>query len=115
MKKVSVAVAAATCIFLGLSQSANAECSAAGCYNVNVTEVYMNTLAAGFYVQTSGNESLANCTAVSGLLLYVPESIPHFKEIYSILLAAQLSGKSTTIVIHQGTDPCAISYVRLLN
>jgi len=97
------------------SAQANAECQAGGCLNVNVTEIYMNTLAAGFHVQTSGNETLANCTPISGILLTVPETFPHFKEIYSLLLSAQLSGKAVTIMINQGSDPCTISYAKLLN
>jgi hypothetical protein len=98
-----------------LAAPANAACSAAGCYSVLVTEVYMNSLSAGFYVQTSGDETLANCTPSSGVLLSIPEATPHFKELYALFLTAATTNMQVTIVINQGTNPCTVSYARLIN
>ena len=82
--------------FMLLSAEASAACQAQGCLDVKVTEIYMNSLALGFHVQTSGDETLANCTPISGILLTVPESTPHFKDLYSLFIG--------------GTDLGQISY-----
>lgn len=95
-----------------LSAAAGADCSATGCYNVYVDQLQM-TSTNGAWVQTSGNETLANCTPDAGVLLHIPASNVQLKELYATLLAAQLSDKLVSIVINTGTSPCTISYVTL--
>jgi hypothetical protein len=92
--------------------AANADCSATGCYNVFVDQIQM-TSTGNVWIQTSGTETLADCTPDSGILLQVAVSNPHMKEIYSLLLAAQLADKLVGIVINQGTSPCTVAYVTL--
>jgi len=108
----AVLTAAAT-VFLGISSAANANCQAEGCFSVMVTELYMNAWAGGFYIQTSGDETLANCTPNSGVFIHVPESTPHLKELYATLLAAQLADRPVSIRVIEGTSPCTVSYIRL--
>jgi hypothetical protein len=92
--------------------SANADCSATGCYNVLLDQIQM-TSTGNVWIQTSGTETLADCTPDSGIFLQVPVSNTHMKEIYSMLLAAQLADKFVNIIVNQGTSPCTVSYVTL--
>jgi hypothetical protein len=110
--KARIAVATAL-MFLGVSSAVNANCQAMGCFNVMVTELYMNAWAGGFYIQTSGDETLANCTPDSGVFLHVPESTAHLKEVYATLLAAQLADRPVSIRVNEGSSPCTVSYIRL--
>ena len=95
-----------------IAGAAYAECSTQGCSDVYVNELYM-THTAGFYIQTSGTETLAGCTPDSGVFLYVPGALPRMKELYATLLAAQLAEKKVFIRILEGSNPCTVEYVRL--
>lgn len=105
MKPVAVLVAA-----LGFTAVAYAECYSGGCTEVYVDELYPDS--GGAWIQTSGTETLANCTADSGIFLRLNGG-PGFDAIYSTLLAAQISEKKVGIRIVDGSNPCTISYVRL--
>jgi hypothetical protein len=94
----------------GLTQVAHADCLASGCYTVYIEQL-MPTATNGVWIQTSGNETLMNCTADSGLFIHLPAGTP--KEIYSTLLAAHMADKLVSIVVNQGTNPCTVSYAYL--
>jgi hypothetical protein len=104
------AIVVATGLFVcGL---AYAECIQQGCYDVYVDELYPES-PGGAWIKTSGNETLANCTANSGVYLRLVGTAPGYKEIYATLLAAQLSEKKVNIRVNEGTNPCTIAYVTL--
>lgn len=92
--------------------AAVAECTTWGCADVYVEQLYVSS-ASGFYVRTSGNELLANCTPDSGIFLYVPNTSSQMKEVYATLLAAQLADKRVNIRVNEGTSPCTVAYVTL--
>jgi hypothetical protein len=104
---IAMFVAALVC-----STAAHAECSATGCYSVQVYHLSM-TATNGFWVQTTGTETLANCTPDSGVFFHVPAGTAQLKEIYATLLSAQLTDRLVDIVINQGTNPCTVTYVNL--
>jgi hypothetical protein len=93
------------------SAAAFPECSAGGCYDVYVEELYPEA-SGGAWIKTSGNEALANCTADSNVYLRL-DNTAGYKEIYATLLAAQLSDKRVNIRIAEGSNPCRIHYVTL--
>jgi hypothetical protein len=95
---------------LAFAAVAYAECYPGGCAEVYVDELYPDS--GGAWVQTSGNETLANCTADSNVFLRLNGG-PGFDAIYATLLAAQISEKKVGIRIIEGTNPCTIAYVRL--
>lgn len=97
---------------LTVSMGASAECSASICANVFVDQLYVNANT-HLYVQTSGNETLANCVPHAGLFLVLNVNSNNFQEIYALLLAAQLSDKKVSIRISEGSNPCSISYVTM--
>ena len=94
------------------SLASHAECSATGCYSVYVQQLVM-TASNGFYIQTTGDETLANCTPSSGLFLSAPVSTSQLKELYATLLTAQQADRLVDIVINAGSNPCSVAYVNL--
>jgi hypothetical protein len=78
---------------------------------VYIEELYPEAQG-GAWIRTSGNETLANCTADSGVYLRL-DPTPGFKEIYATLLAAQLSEKRVGLRISPGSNPCTVVYVTL--
>lgn len=103
---------AASLGLLAFSAAAFPECFSEGCADVYVEELYPE-MQGGAWVQTSGNEALANCTVDSSIFLRLHNETG-FKEVYATLLAAQLADKKVFIRIVPGTNPCKISYVRLM-
>ena len=97
---------------LSIGALAYADCGATGCWLVYVEELYPEAQG-GAWIRTSGDETLANCTADSGIYLRLSGTTPGYKEIYATLLAAQLSDKKVSIRITEGTNPCSIAYVTL--
>jgi hypothetical protein len=87
-------------------------CSATGCWGVYIEELYPEAQG-GAWIRTSGDESLANCTADSNIYLRLSGTTPGYKEIYATLLAAQLAEKRVSIRIAEGTNPCTVAYVTL--
>lgn len=94
-----------------LTFPANAECSAAGCVGL-VDQVYVEANG-GLWVQTSGNETLANCTADSGVYLRLPAEYTRLKEVYATLLTAQVLGWQVYLRVVEGSNPCTIWYVSM--
>lgn len=94
-----------------LAAAAFAECSAAGCYDVLIEELYP-TAEGGVWIKTTGNETLANCTANANVFLRLNVSAG-YKDIYSTLLAAMLAEKRVSLRVVEGSNPCAVAYVTL--
>lgn len=95
---------------LGFVAVAYAECYPGGCAEVYVDELYPDS--GGAWIQTSGSETLLNCTVDSNIFLRLHAG-PGFDAMYSTLLAAQISEKKVSLRIAEGTNPCSIAYVRL--
>ena len=94
-------------IIAGLSVSANATCSALGCYDVLVKKIYI--LPTGdMYVQTSGDHTQLNCTRNPKLIKLVKSDGQ--KSIYSALLTAQTTNKKVDLRINQGSSDCSLAY-----
>jgi hypothetical protein len=96
---------------LPLATVAFAECSAAGCYEVLIEELYP-TAEGGVWIKTTGNETLANCTANSNVFLRLNVSAG-YKDIYATLLAAMLAEKRVSLRVVEGSNPCTVAYVTL--
>jgi hypothetical protein len=96
---------------LALTAPAFAECTAAGCYNVLIEELYP-TADGGVWIKTTGDETLANCTADSNVYLRL-NATAGYKEIYATLLAAMLAEKRVSLRVVAGSNPCAVAYVTL--
>ena len=87
-----------------------AECGGGFCSNVYVEQLYTYSGSANFWLRTTGTETLLNCTPDSGVFLHVPSSS---KEMFALLLAAQLADKVVVVRIVEGSNPCAVSWVTL--
>jgi len=98
-------------VALSLATTAFAECWSAGCYEVLIEELYP-TAEGGVWIKTTGDETLANCTANSNVFLRLNAS-PGYKDIYSTLLAAMLAEKRVSLRVVEGSNPCTVSYVTL--
>lgn len=100
-------------MLLALSTSvAHADCSGGQCASVYIDQLYMET-SGNAWIRTSGIETALNCTADSGVYLFLNGSTAGFKTIYATLLAAQLSGLLVNIRITDGSNPCSVVYVTL--
>ncbi len=101
-------------IFIGLiSVGSHADCSGASCTDVTIDQIYLK--ASGTYlIQTSGNESAltSTCAAYGGKYLQLPEGESK-KDLLSILLTAQVSGKNTTVYVTNNGSLCEILAIQL--
>jgi len=97
---------------LAMAPAAFPECSAPGCYDVYIDELYTEALG-GVWIRTSGDERLAGCVPDSDVYLRLPASAVGFRDIYATLLAAQLAEKRVSIRINPGSNPCTVAYVTL--
>ena len=102
------AIAVGACLFFA-SFIATAECVMGGCTGY-VEQLYIEA-DGGLWLQTSGNETLAGCTADSNIFLRLPGDAPKFKEVYALLLAAQLADRPVFVRLATGSNPCRILYV----
>lgn len=98
-------------VSLPLATAAFAECSAAGCYEVLIEELYP-TAEGGVWIKTTGDETLANCTANSNVFLRL-NATAGYKDIYATLLAAMLAEKRVSLRVVEGSNPCTVAYVTL--
>lgn len=106
MKGPILSLLACSCVLF--ANTSDAECVPTNCTGY-LDQVYMEANG-NLYVQTSGNETLANCTPASGVYLFLSGSASNFKEIYAMLLSAQAMGWQVTLRILDGSNPCAISW-----
>ncbi len=97
---------------IAVAPAAFPECSAPGCYDVYIDELYTEALG-GVWIRTSGDERLAGCVPDSEVYLRLPASVAGFKDIYATLLAAQLAERRVSIRINPGSNPCTVAYVTL--
>jgi hypothetical protein len=96
---------------LAAATGAHAECNSYGCYDVYIEELYPEE-GGGVWIKTTGNETLVNCTVNSGVYLRLQPS-DGMKQMYALLLAAQLADKRVNLRVHGGSDNCIVAYVTL--
>jgi hypothetical protein len=91
---------------------ANAACGATGCALVRVVQVYVEANG-NLYVQTDGEEILANCVPDSGTYFFLSGNATKFSEIYELMLLSFNEGRTLNIRIVEGSNPCEIAWVAL--
>jgi hypothetical protein len=92
------------------AMQARAECTTSGCNDVYVKQLYADAVDTHFWVETTGTETSLNCTPASGVLLKVAADS---KQVFALLLSAQLADKVVRIRVNEGTNPCTVAYVTL--
>jgi hypothetical protein len=65
------------------------------------------------YIGMDGDETKLGCQPTEPTLVAIPTSHPLFASYLSMLLAAQLSGKTITLRFDATTGPCTVGYLRL--
>lgn len=100
-----------------LTTQSSGTCSGVLCYQVMVDRLYVATSGAT-YIATSGDETngLTGCQEYGGFGGYsvLFNTQKNHKEIYTLLLAAQLSGKQVTIkMTTTGSGKCKVLDARL--
>jgi len=90
--------------------TASADCSVGSCVDVYVDQLYVNSGSQDAWLQTSGTESLLNCTVNAGTYLMIPAGS---KDLYALLLAAQLADRKVNVRINEGSSPCSVAYVTM--
>lgn len=108
---MNIVKTAAAAMLTGISSIAAAECSATGCIGY-VEQLYIEA-DGGLWLQTTGNEQLANCVPNSGIFLRLPGDAAKFKEVYALLLSAQIADRQVFVRIAEGSNPCRILYVHM--
>ena len=100
MKKYLISI-----LMLGtLISNAYAQCVSTGCYNVDVTKLYM-TATGTLYVGTSGDEKALNCAAgagnggVSNVYMSLKEGDIGKNAMYALLLTTKTAGNNIEIRI----------------
>ena len=112
MKKYLVSILA----FGALHSNIYADCSSAGCFNINITKLSM-TAGATLYVGTSGDEKALNCAGgagdggVANVYMSLQEGDIGKNAMYSLLLTAHTTGKQVSIRIQEDTDDCRVLYI----
>ena len=99
-----------------LSSNAYAECVSTGCFNIDVTKLYM-TAGGTLYVGTDGDEKALNCAngtgdgGVSNVYMSLKEGDIGKNAMYSLLLTAKATGEKVSIRIQEGTSDCRVLYI----
>lgn len=111
---VSLSMFAALTIVCLYTTTASAKCNSISCYESKITSMYITDWSDGVvFVETSDSaDQLGNldCIPKEGKYWRLSPTHPMFKEIYSALLAAHLSGKEV-VLRKKNESECAIAYV----
>jgi hypothetical protein len=110
MKKIKILLGLA---LLACSAATLAEdkCTSWGCIST-VSTLYTNADGA-IYVGTPLDETLANCTSVSGVYFTLNPAAGNAKEMYASVLAAHMSNKKIMLRVKEGHPTCELAYVTL--
>ncbi|WP_158246614.1 hypothetical protein [Erythrobacter sp. SAORIC-644] len=96
---------------VSFESSASAACNPIACDEVYISHLRVS-LSGDILIDTTGDESLLNCTLLSGGYITLSASHPGADKIYAMLLSAQAQGKPIgRIRIQDGSSPCHIAYV----
>lgn len=83
-----------TLLALGLITTAgNAACAGNACVDVTITEIFIEP-SGNAYIQTSGNETLLNCTPAIGIYLHISQDN---ERLFAGLLTANTTKAPVTI------------------
>lgn len=93
------------------TQAVIGNCSGIRCTKVLVDRLYINTRGR-LYIGTSGVETSLSCTPTGRVYLYVNEDDKNYEEIFTTLLAAQLSDKKV-LIRTPSSGACQVAYVVL--
>ena len=104
MKKIILSVLTVT----ALITSANADCIASGCNQINISKLYI-LFNGDVHITTTGTETNLNCRDTSSIRL--PHTHKGQKTIYSALLTAQTTKKKVGLQIVEGSAKCDIAYI----
>ena len=88
-------------------------CSPDACVNVTIDDLYVNKNGP-IYLRTSGDESQLDCTLHSNVYIVLDSAANNFDAVYSLLLSAQIADRKVAVRIINGSNPCQVSYVRML-
>jgi hypothetical protein len=95
------------------SMAAVADCSPNGCADVSIERLHVEA-SGSILIGTSGDEKKLTCKAVSDLYLTLEAGAAGKSEIYSTLLAAQLSNKIVSnISVDSSLPGCVVKFVTL--
>lgn len=98
----------------GLSTQAFNTCAGAECENVQIDQMVVHTNGT-VYFDTSGAEtSLTTCTPLAGIWLEILPTQANFKEMYTALLAQQLSNKTISLNLSAGGTGCLANWVTVV-
>lgn len=113
MKTILIMIAAF--LISVIPSESKADCASVACDPVKVTKLYLHPAANGgagtLFIATSGNEYSLDCAPNSGGYLNLYADTHLFKELYSMLLAALVSGKEVRIRLDSSANPCKVVYV----
>ena len=100
----------------GLSTQVFNTCAGAECENVQVDQIVVHT-DGKVYFDTSGVESaLTSCTPLAGIWIEILPTQNNFKEMYTALLAQQLSNKTVSLNLSGGVGGvgCVANWVTVV-
>jgi hypothetical protein len=95
-----------------LVSGAWAECNAERCVG-KVVRMQIRTDDNIVYIGMDGDERRLSCTPVSNLYVVLEGSQPLFRETFSALVAAEVSGTTVTVRINSSSQQCRVEYVIL--
>lgn len=128
LARVISIIVVAGLIALGLSQSGPAPqlpssdlstqafntCAVTECENVQVDQIVVHSNGT-VYFDTSGNEAaLTSCAPLAGKWLEILPTQSNFKEMYTALLAQQLSNKTVSLNMTAGGTGCLAQWVTVV-
>ena len=95
--------------FFSLHAQSQDRCESWGCIS---TISILTTKSDGvIYVGTPLDETLANCTPVSGAYFTLNPASGNANMVYSALLATYMSGKKINLRVKEGHPQCELDYV----
>jgi hypothetical protein len=95
---------------LAFSTNTYAECAVGTCAEVKITQMQID-VAGVVFVETSGTETLLNCSPEAGIYLKLNTTAQGGKNIYAALLATQARDQIVKIRVIDNVSPCEITYV----
>ena len=87
-------------------------CNTVSCVG-KVKTIYPNGDSGLIYLKSDGDMSQLNCTLNQGRFIVLKETNSRYKEIYSMLLSAQLAQTDVTMRIRENTPDCELIYTMI--
>lgn len=103
----------AAVFFYGSNAFSLEGCYQYGCENVYVQEMYLRS-DGSHLIQTSGDETKADCIPDSNVFLEINKDSPNKDDIYSAVLASFIAGRKVSFRTVDKSKGCKIGYIRLV-